>query len=162
MPSAARHLRWSSGKLETIHASPEEHPLLSLPKNISRRMAALSVLRLRRDASEAGLSFAEVHAEKSAGVRAEERSRAQTAAARDAPAGATPAAGSGRTPRPRPEAQTSRRPPSRPIRRPAAPANRPPHDRPASATSRRQWRGQTATIPPTQTGWWGGWEGPAS
>src|SRR5436853_7916412 len=55
-------------------AAAQEHPLLVLQENISGRLAALSVLRSRRDTEPAGINCPPLPAEENSGVRAAVRS----------------------------------------------------------------------------------------
>jgi len=137
-------------------------------------MASLSVLRPRRTAPEAGDSLSQVHAEKSAGVRAEVRARTvgearrQAAAARSTRSGTTTAAAGCFAARR--ASRTGQAPPSSRRARPRAgvrlssPATLPSHPPTPQFTASRgrgRRRGAAAKVSAETARWrrWGRWRG---
>ena len=129
-------------------------------------MEALSLLRVRSVAIEAGLAVAQVHAEEGAGVRAEVCPRAETAASR-CPSARPPAATTAAAER---RAASGTRSPAAPPRRPrfrraAGPipdsthASNPPHAPAVVAESAAAggwwWRWQTTALSQAPAGGWG-------
>src|ERR1051326_8732604 len=115
-------LRCAQDKLPTIYdAAAEERHLFELQENIPGRLEALPLLRIRRDAREAGFAAAPVHAAEDARVgiahresprapRRARRSRTSSAATTRSTAAATATTGSAR-PRSAPATTTRSTPP---------------------------------------------------